>query len=101
MLLGAEGDDVLPGLQCRKLCGRAVLVRRADEQRLLAARPLKPRKHIGRQHRADEIAQMLDAVDVWQRAGDEDAALSDPLGRFTGNLPRINCKNGAALNVAT
>ena len=38
-----------------------------------AARALKARENIRRQHRADQIAEMLDAVDVGQRAGDEDA----------------------------
>ena len=71
MLLGAIGAHVLARFQRRQFRGRAVLVRRADVERLAPQHPVEARKDVGRQHRADQIAQMLDAVDVGQRAGDQ------------------------------
>jgi hypothetical protein len=68
MLLAAEIGDILPCFDRRELGGRAVLVGRAQIEHVPPARAQIPRVHIGRQHRADEIAKMLDAVDVWQRA---------------------------------
>ena len=49
---------------CGQLDRCAMLVRRTDRQRLVAARPAVARKDVGGQHRADQIAQMFDAVDA-------------------------------------
>ena len=51
----------------------AVLVGGADEQDLVAAGPAEPGIGVRRQLRADQVAQMLDAVDVGQGRGDENA----------------------------
>ena len=59
------------GLLGGQLGGRAVLVGGADEQHLLALEPEVAGVDVGRQHRPDEVAQVLHAVDVRQRAGDE------------------------------
>ena len=48
----------------------AMLVGCTDRQCLVAACTAEPRKDVGRQHRADEIAQMLDAVDARDGTGD-------------------------------
>ncbi len=66
----AHGDAVF---RRGELYGRAVFVGGADRQRLVAARPAKARENVRRQHRADEISQMLDAVDALGGAGDENA----------------------------
>src|SRR5215471_9089246 len=52
---------------------RAMLISGADRERLVAPRPAEPRIDVGRQHRANQIAEMLDAVDARDGAGDEDA----------------------------
>jgi len=73
MLLAAIDLDRLAGFESGKFRRGSMLVRGADEQRVASPRPLKARVNIGRKHRADQIAQMLDAVDVRKRAGDEHA----------------------------
>ena len=60
-------------LQRRQFDRRAMLVGGADRQRVMAARPAEPGKDVGRQHRAHQIAQMLDAGDIRQGGGDQDA----------------------------
>ena len=60
-----------PASSAASSVGRAVFVGGADEQRLVPARALEAREHVGGKHRADEIAQMLDAVDVGQGRGDQ------------------------------
>lgn len=57
------------GMGCQ-LDGRAMLVGAAQEQDVMAGLPTKARMDVGRQKRAGEIAEMLHAVDVRQRAGD-------------------------------
>ena len=59
------------GLLGRQLSRGAVLVGGADEQHLLAAEAEVAGVDVGRQLRADEVPQVLHAVDVRQRAGDE------------------------------
>ena len=60
-------------LGCRQLDRRAMLVRCANRQRLVAARPAEARKDIGGQHRANQIAQVFDAVDALRGTRDQDA----------------------------
>ena len=49
---------------CCKFSGRAVLVCCTNEKHLIPAQTLKAGMHIGRQHGADQISQMLDAVNI-------------------------------------
>src|SRR5579871_3872585 len=72
VLFGAISRDVLSRLESGDLGGRSVFVRGANEERVPPARTLETGKHICRQHRPHEVAEMLDAVDVGQRARDED-----------------------------
>jgi len=71
--------DVLPGAKRAELRRGAVLVGAADEQHVVAELAAEPRMDVGRQQRADQIAEMLDAVDVRNRAGDQDLAHGDVL----------------------
>src|SRR5262249_46141706 len=71
VLLLAIGRDVLPGFGGREFSGRPVFVGRADEQNLVTLQATKARMNIRRQHRTGEIAEMLDAVDVRKRGGDQ------------------------------
>ena len=68
-----KGADILPSFRCGKLGGGAMLVGGADEEGFAAAGALKTAKNIGRQLGAGKRAEMLDAVDVRKRAGDEDS----------------------------
>ena len=65
-----DGDAVFGSGQLDR---RAMLVGRANRHRLVAARPAEARKDIGGQHRADQIAQMFDAVDALRGTCDQDA----------------------------
>ncbi len=71
MLLGAIGGHVLAGGMGGQFGGRSMFVGGADIKRLPAPGPLEARIDVGRQHGADQIAEMLDAVDIGQCAGDE------------------------------
>src|SRR5262249_28311670 len=79
VLIVAVGADVLSGRERAELGRRAVLVGAADEQHLVAELAAEARVHVGRQQRADEIAEMFDAVDVRNGAGDQDPAHGDVL----------------------
>src|SRR5947209_7016441 len=48
-----------------------MLVRTAKKQRVIANLAVEPRMDVGGQDRAREIADMLDAVDVRERTGDQ------------------------------
>ena len=78
MLLVAIGPHVLTGGGGGQLGRRAMLVGRADEQDLVALRPVEPGPDVGRQHRPGQIAEMLDAVDIRQGRGDQDAGHGIP-----------------------
>jgi hypothetical protein len=65
---------VRAGLDRTELGRRAVLVGAADEQHLVSDLAAETRMHVGGQERADEIAEVLDPVDVGQRAGDQNFA---------------------------
>ena len=67
----AIAAHVEPRLEGAELGRGAVLVGSADEQNLVALHAPEPGVHIRRQHRAGEIAEMLDAVDVGQGGGDQ------------------------------
>ena len=57
----------------RQLDGRAMFIGGADRQGLIASRPAETGEDIGRQHRAHQVSQMLDAGDVRQGGGDQNA----------------------------
>ena len=78
MLLVAIGAHILACGGGGQLGRGAVLVGGADIEDLVPLGPLEPRPDIGRQHRARQIPQVLDAVDVGQRRGDEDAGHDRP-----------------------
>ena len=59
----AIGADVLPGRDRAELGRRAVLVGAADEQHLVAGLAAEARMHVGREQRAHQVAEMLDAID--------------------------------------
>src|SRR5437016_4337777 len=71
MLLSTVLRDIEPRFGCGQLGGSAVLICGADAQHLVTALAQVARVHIGGQHGADQVAQMLDAVDVWQRRRDQ------------------------------
>ena len=56
-----------------KLGGGAVFVGGADEHHLMPHRAVEAGEEVGRQLGADEVAEMLDPVDVGNGRGDEDA----------------------------
>ena len=60
----AIGAHLLPGLDGAELRRRAVLVGAADEQHLVADLAAEARVHVRRKQRADEVAEVLDAIDV-------------------------------------
>jgi hypothetical protein len=70
--LGAVLGHGLAGLGGGEFGGRAVLVGGADIEHLMAAGAHEAGVGAAGQHRADQIAQMLDAVDVRQGGGDQD-----------------------------
>ncbi len=84
--LGAIFGHVLPGLGGRQFGGGAVLVGGTDKHHLVAARPHVTGVEIGGQLRAHEIAEMLDAVDIGKRGGDEDAG---HVSSLAGLRPRL------------
>ncbi len=73
VLLLAIGEDVLARFGRGQLGWRAVLVGGADVGDLVALGALEAGIDVGRQHRARQVAQVLDAVDVRQGRGDQDA----------------------------
>ena len=79
VLLVAIGPHVLTGGGGGQLGWGAVLVGGADVEHLISLRPLEPRPDVGRQHRPRQIPQVLDAIDVGQRRGDEDAGHGRPV----------------------
>jgi hypothetical protein len=67
----AEGPDVLVSLDGAELGGRTVFIGGADKENLVADLPSEACMNIGRKKRADEIAEVLYAVHVWQCASNE------------------------------
>jgi hypothetical protein len=78
VLLITIGAHILTRRGGGQLGGGAMLVRGANRQYFMAAQTLKARINVGGQHRSGQIAEMLDAVDVRQSAGDEDAGHGKP-----------------------
>src|SRR3981189_2190287 len=70
----AVAPHVFAGLDRAELRRRAVLVGAANEQYFVAELAAETPMHIRGQERADEIAEVLDAVDVRQGAGDQNLA---------------------------
>ena len=62
--------DREPGLVGGEFCRGAVLIGRTNEQDFVPLGALESRIGISRKHRANEIAQMLNPVDVRQRRSD-------------------------------
>ncbi len=73
VLFVAIGAHVLAGGGGGQLGRSAVLVGGADIEHFVPLPALEPRPDVGRQHRTRQVPQVLDAVDVGQRRGDEDA----------------------------
>ena len=71
VLLGAVVGDAETGRVGGELGRRAVLVGGADEEDVVSAKAHVARVHVGGQHRTDEVAEVLDPVDVRQGARDE------------------------------
>ena len=71
VLLVTIGTHIHARSISRQLGRCAVLVGGADIEDVMAAEALEARIHIRRQHRAGQIAQMLDAIDVGKSAGDQ------------------------------
>ena len=81
MHFGAVFRDGLACFGGGKLGGCTVFVRGAEEQNLIAACAQVAGVKVGRQLRADEIAQMFDPVDVWDRGCDQNTCHgSSPVG---------------------
>ncbi len=78
VLFGAVFLHRLPGLQGRQFCRRPMLIGRADVENVVTALAHEPAVYVSRQHGADQVAQVLDAVDVRQRGGDENASHCGP-----------------------
>ena len=74
----ARTDAHLEGLCLR---GRAVLVRAADVQNVVAPRTAVPRVHVRAQHAADDVAEVRHVVNIRQRGGDEHVPLRWPRQR--------------------
>ncbi len=81
VLLVAVGADVLTGRGGGQFGRGAVLVGGADVEDVVPLGPFEPAPHVGRQHRARQVPEVLDAVDVGQRRGDEDAGHGSPVSR--------------------
>ena len=65
-VLIAIGSHVLARFGGGEFGRRAVLVSGANIEHFVALKAPKPRVHVRRQHRACQIAEMLDAVNVRQ-----------------------------------
>ena len=74
VLTGAVVGDRHAGGMRRQLDRRAVLVGAAQKQDLVAGLPAKAGVDVGGQQGSGEIAEMLYAVDVRQRAGDQNCS---------------------------
>jgi len=77
----AAGSHVHPGLGRRDLGRRAVLVRGADEQDLLALRPEEAGEDVGGKQGARQVPQVLHPVDVGEGAGNQVTAHAGPTSR--------------------
>jgi len=82
---------ILAGLHGSELGRRSVLVGGADEEDVVADLPPEAGMDVGRQQRAHEIAEMLDAVHIGKGAGDENFGHDCGLSRL-GDADRKNQK---------
>ena len=76
MLLAAIGFNRLSRLESGKLGRRSVLVSGANQEGFPASCPLEPSINIGRKLRPDKVPQMLNAVDIGERAGDQNTGFA-------------------------
>src|SRR5262245_2175049 len=74
----AIAPHVLAGRERAELGRRAVLVGAADEQHLVADLAAETRVHVRGQERADEVAEVLNPVDVRQRTRDQNLLMAHP-----------------------
>ena len=81
MLPVAEGPHILPGRNGAEFGRRSVFVGGADEQHVAACLAAETRMHVGRKQRARKIAEMLDAVHIRQRTGNENFGHGGDLSR--------------------
>ena len=82
VLLVAEGPHILPGLDGAEFSRRPMFVGAADEKHIVADLPSEARMHIGRKQRSCEIAEVLDAVHVRKRTGNENLGHGSDLSRM-------------------
>src|SRR4051812_48930918 len=71
MLLAAEAAHILSGLYGPEFGRGSVFIGGADKQHVVTELPEETRMHVGGKQGAGEIAEMLDAVHIRQRAGNE------------------------------
>jgi hypothetical protein len=81
VLFVAEGLYILAGLNGTEFSGRSVFVRTADKEYIVADLSPEPCMYIGRKKRADEIAEMLDAVHVRKGTGNKRSGHGSDLSR--------------------
>ena len=72
MLPIAEGGHVLARGQRAEFCRCAMIVGSAYEEHLVSKLSAEPSVDVGRQERPDQIAEMLDTIDIGNGAGDQD-----------------------------
>ena len=76
MLFIAIGAHILVLGRRGQLGRRTVFISRADIKNIMPGQALETRIDIRRQHRSGKVPQMLDAIDVWQGGGDQDASFT-------------------------
>jgi hypothetical protein len=82
VLLVAEGSHILPGLDGAEFSRRSVFIGAADKEDIVADLPHETCMDVGRQKRADEIAEVLYAVHIWKRTGNENLWHGSGLSRM-------------------
>ena len=88
----AERPHVLPGLDGAEFGRRAVFIGAANEQNVVADLSPETGMDIGRQQRADEISDVLDAVHIGKGAGNENPGHDSGLSREGMPNPEANEK---------
>jgi hypothetical protein len=81
VLLVAEGSYLLSGLDGAEFGGRTVFIGAANEKDVVADLSPETRMDIGRKQRANEIAEVFDAVHIGKRTGNENPGHRSDLSR--------------------
>ena len=81
VLLVAEASNLLPGLDGAEFGGRTVFIGAANEKDVVADLSPETRMDIGRKQRANEIAEVFDAVHIGKRTGNENPGHRSDLSR--------------------